>query len=193
MFHVRYHILIILALTSASVAFVARPTTHNKNAYHFRAKSPNSVLHGSLSGLFGFTQTPSDIDPLYNRHSASDWLYNVRSFPQSKVLREIRNPVLAAAWWGFAVSVVHKICAISNSRCLNVLAAHMSIPGTAHSFLVSALGLLLVFRTNSAYQRFNVSRKIPRTKRILRYCAGEKNIAKVCCDSYFIFNYKLYA
>jgi predicted membrane chloride channel (bestrophin family) len=96
-------------------------------------------------------------DPLNNRHSASDWLYNVRSFPQSKVLREIRNPVLTVAAWSLVVSVVHRVCQSSQCAVLQAAASHMSIPGTAHSFLVSALGLLLVFRTNSAYQRFNVS------------------------------------
>lgn len=96
-------------------------------------------------------------DLLDHRHSASDWLYNIKSFPQSKVLREIRNPVLAVAGWSFAVSLVYRLFQKSGSAVLNTAASHMSIPGTAHSFLVSALGLLLVFRTNSAYQRFNVS------------------------------------
>jgi predicted membrane chloride channel (bestrophin family) len=36
----------------------------------------------------------------------------------------------------------------------------MCISGKPHSFLVSSLGLLLVFRTNSAYQRFAEGRKI---------------------------------
>jgi predicted membrane chloride channel (bestrophin family) len=36
----------------------------------------------------------------------------------------------------------------------------LSIPPVAHSFLVSSIGLLLVFRTNSAYQRFLEGRKI---------------------------------
>jgi len=112
-----------------------------------------------LNALFGTTTTTTTttVDPLYNRHAASDWFYNMRSFPQSKVLREIRNPVLSATAWSFVVSVVHRLCAMSSNAFLNSIAAHMSIPGTAHSFLVSALGLLLVFRTNSAYQRFNVS------------------------------------
>lgn len=35
-------------------------------------------------------------------------------------------------------------------------AKHMCLPTTPHSLMVSALGLLLVFRTNSAYQRFAV-------------------------------------
>lgn len=91
-----------------------------------------------------------------NRHSASDWWYNVKSINKSKVLQEVRGPVLAVGLWGFAVSAVHRVLQKSTTPLLQTIASHMSIPGTAHSFLVSALGLLLVFRTNSAYQRFYV-------------------------------------
>ena len=126
-----------------------------------RRSSSNSRQSTELQSLFGLHASaaapPLVVDPLHNRHSASDWLYNIQSFPQSKVLREIRNPVLAVTGWSFAVSVIYRLCQSSSSSLFNVLALHMSIPGTAHSFLVSALGLLLVFRTNSAYQRFNVS------------------------------------
>ena len=93
---------------------------------------------------------------LNNRHSASDWLYNIRSLPQSGVLREIRNPVLSVFAWACVISVAHRCLVRSNFGWLAALGRRISIPGTAHSYLVSALGLLLVFRTNSAYQRFNV-------------------------------------
>jgi Bestrophin, RFP-TM, chloride channel len=120
-------------------------------------RTPTSVASSSC--------TIHSDDPMNNRHSASDWLYNIRSFPQSKVLREIRNPVLAVAGWSFVVSLVYRIGMTPwATPSLRYLSQHMCIPGTAHSFLVSALGLLLVFRTNSAYQRFNVrtiSTKIP--------------------------------
>ena len=120
-------------------------------------RATTTKLH-ALFGLHAPVSPPTTAaaDPLYNRHSASDWLYNIQSFPQSKVLREIRNPVLSVTGWSFAVSVVHRLCQSSSSALLQTLAVHMNIPATAHSFLVSALGLLLVFRTNSAYQRFNV-------------------------------------
>lgn len=94
---------------------------------------------------------------LNNRHSASDWLYNVLSLPKSSVLRDIRNPVLSIAAWSGVVSVIQKILASSSSRILQGLSTNMCIGATPHSFLVSSLGLLLVFRTNSAYQRFYVS------------------------------------
>jgi len=98
-----------------------------------------------------------DLPVGYNRHSASDWLYNVRSIPQSSVLREVRSPVLTVAAWSLAVSVIQKMLSCSTAPGLQSLARKMCITGAAHSFLVSALSLLLVFRTNSSYQKFNVS------------------------------------
>lgn len=95
-----------------------------------------------------------------SRHSASDWLYNVRSIPQSGILKEIRSPVLAVAGWSFAVSAVHGLFARSSHAVLKNISVRLCIPGTPHSLLVSALGLLLVFRTNSSYQRFYEGRKI---------------------------------
>jgi hypothetical protein len=108
--------------------------------------------------LFGSNPTYADIHHINNRHSASDFLYNVLSLPQSVILREIRFPVLAVAGWSMVVSLVHRCLAMSGPAS-QAMAMKMSIPGTAHSLLVSALGLLLVFRTNSAYQRFNVSHR----------------------------------
>eukprot|EP00548_Thalassiothrix_antarctica_P014744 CAMPEP_0194178994 /NCGR_PEP_ID=MMETSP0154-20130528/12518_1 /TAXON_ID=1049557 /ORGANISM="Thalassiothrix antarctica, Strain L6-D1" /LENGTH=486 /DNA_ID=CAMNT_0038894175 /DNA_START=115 /DNA_END=1575 /DNA_ORIENTATION=+ len=95
-----------------------------------------------------------------NRYSASDWLYNVFSLPKSSVLREIKNPVLTITIWSFLVTIIQKLCSRSTVRLFKYLGKHMCIPGTAHGFLVSSLGLLLVFRTNSAYQKFNEGRKI---------------------------------
>jgi len=95
-----------------------------------------------------------------HRHSAKDWMYNVRSLPQSSVLRDIRNPVVTIAAWSAFVSVIHKVLATSSTAALRKIAENMCIGSTPHNFLVSSLGLLLVFRTNSAYQRFTEGRKI---------------------------------
>ena len=98
---------------------------------------------------------------LNNRHSASDWLYNVRSLPHSEVLQEIRNPVVSVFGWACFVSLVQRLMLHSKANLIRTLATKMCIPGAAHSFLMSSLGLLLVFRTNSAYQRFNVRVRVP--------------------------------
>eukprot|EP00538_Stauroneis_constricta_P000560 CAMPEP_0119551158 /NCGR_PEP_ID=MMETSP1352-20130426/4489_1 /TAXON_ID=265584 /ORGANISM="Stauroneis constricta, Strain CCMP1120" /LENGTH=556 /DNA_ID=CAMNT_0007597167 /DNA_START=63 /DNA_END=1733 /DNA_ORIENTATION=- len=92
-----------------------------------------------------------------NHHAARDWWYNLKSLPQSSVLREIRHPVSCMAAWGTAVSIMHRVFTSTGKAAL---AQQMTIPHAAHAFLVSMLSLLLVFRTNSAYQRFQEGRKI---------------------------------
>jgi predicted membrane chloride channel (bestrophin family) len=130
------------------------------NQHRIESRSFRNPPKGTAVTQRNADAAPFIPDPMNNRHSASDWLYNVRSLPESKVLREIRNPVLSVFVWSLCVSTLHALCARSSLQLLRTIAKHMCIPGTAHSFLVSALGLLLVFRTNSAYQRFNEGRKI---------------------------------
>ena len=91
-----------------------------------------------------------------HRHSSADWLYNIRSIPSSTILKEVRHPVLAVFAWSTIVTIAHRALLRSASSATRTLASGLHMSGVAHSFLVSALGLLLVFRTNSAYQRFQV-------------------------------------
>lgn len=122
-------------------------------------------LHVSASHLFGGTGTATAGDgqpylPQVNhRHSARDWIHNVASLPHSSILRDIREPVLAVVAWSTVVSAVHRLLMASTNPVWAGLGANLQVGPTAHSFLVSSLGLLLVFRTNSAYQRFAVSTK----------------------------------
>ena len=95
-------------------------------------------------------------DSSSNHQSAEDWLHNVASLPNSTVLRDIRKPVLTVTAWSSVVSIMFK-CLMNGSRTMQYIASCMDIGTQFHSFLVSSLGLLLVFRTNSAYQRFVVS------------------------------------
>ena len=89
-----------------------------------------------------------------DRHSSSDWLYNFRTITNSSILKEIRRPVITLTVWGMFVSAIHMILKLNHHH---QLASCMTIPSSVHNFVVSSLGLLLVFRTNSAYQRFLVS------------------------------------
>jgi len=126
-------------------------------------------LHVSASHLFGGTGTATAGDgqpylPQVNhRHSARDWIHNVASLPHSSILRDIREPVLAVVAWSTVVSAVHRLLVASTNPVWAGLGANLQVGPTAHSFLVSSLGLLLVFRTNSAYQRFAVSTKYSTT------------------------------
>ncbi len=81
------------------------------------------------------------------RYSSSDWLSNVLSLPRSVLLRRIS---------------FHLISTIVSSACLVSLHAAGKVPAInplPHVLLGSFLGLLLVFRTNSAYDRFWEGRK----------------------------------
>jgi hypothetical protein len=98
-------------------------------------------------------ENANDSGIINNRHSANDWLYNLQTIPKSSVLREIKHPVLTLTGWATLVGVLHKMLLWSGR---SNFASNLCIPPAAHGFLVSSLGLLLVFRTNSAYQRFLV-------------------------------------
>ena len=95
-------------------------------------------------------------DPNDHRYAAADWLHNICSIRRSTILRDIREPMLTIFFWSALVSIVYQILKIHAPA----KARYMCISSTPHSFLVSALGLLLVFRTNSAYQRFAEGRAI---------------------------------
>lgn len=103
--------------------------------------------------------TPTDMytgDPNDHRYSASDWWANVKSLPRSTILRAIQGPVITVMVWSLLVSILHGLLRRFAPSVQHV----MCISSKPHSFLVSALGLLLVFRTNSAYQRFAEGRSI---------------------------------
>jgi hypothetical protein len=149
------------ALTQGTVSFAP-----GGGAFTTRKVSQKRILKSSLSltasnlfaSPFPSQRSVSHDDPLVNnRYSASDWLHNVFTLPRSSVLKDIRNPVVTIAVWSTLVSVIHRLISKSSNKILQKFAGDMCIGGAPHSFLVSSLGLLLVFRTNSAYQRFNVS------------------------------------
>ena len=95
--------------------------------------------------------------PRSDRYASRDWLHNTINLPNSRILREIMFPVTFMTIWGTLIGFVHKkLLAMGKTQ----MAANMCIPPNPHSLMVSALGLLLVFRTNSAYQRFAEGRKI---------------------------------
>lgn len=96
-------------------------------------------------------------DPNDHRYAASDWLQIMRSIHKSTILKAIRGPVMTIVGWSTLISLVYKIALFKEWFAF---ASRLTLSSRPHSFLVSALGLLLVFRTNSAYQRFAEGRKI---------------------------------
>jgi len=115
---------------------------------------PASHRHRAPSAQF----TPATEFEVTNvRYAARDWLKTMSSLPKSVVLKRIRSPLR------FNLAVTGVVCALhsyikSNPLCW--LATLLpSLPSVPHSLLGSALGLLLVFRTNAAYDRFYEARK----------------------------------
>jgi predicted membrane chloride channel (bestrophin family) len=105
------------------------------------------------------------------RVTANDWKHNMGNLFASTILRDVRDPVLCVFVWATTWSAIYKVLskvAMGSISCKSdafVAAAgwftrHASLPSLPHSMMVSAMSLLLVFRTNSAYQRFVEGRKI---------------------------------
>lgn len=95
-----------------------------------------------------------------HRYSASDWWQIIKSLPSSSILRTTRGPVLAVMAWSSFLLAVHSVLCLTGyswvAKALND-ALPSSLP---HSATVNAIGLLLVFKTTSAYQKFDEGRHI---------------------------------
>lgn len=82
------------------------------------------------------------------RYASADWLICMRSLPSSRILARTRSSILAFSGWAaicFAVTRIFR---------LNYL-----LPAAVSTVLGPTLSLLLVFRTNSSYERFIETRK----------------------------------
>jgi len=92
------------------------------------------------------------------RYGAGDWLHSMQSLPNSGILSEIKGPVGWITAWSTLVSILHKVCYTGKfGDVTSQIASNLCVGSAPHSLIASSLGLLLVFRTNSAYQRFKAS------------------------------------
>jgi putative membrane protein len=80
----------------------------------------------------------------YDPHRWGDHLFDVKG----SLIPEITLRVLSCVIWAAAVVLIHRSI------------GHIDIPATVHTLLGVALGLLLVFRTNSSYNRFWEGRQL---------------------------------
>jgi len=132
-------------------------------------------------------RTPRIREP--GRISAGDWRDNVINLPNSTILRDVRDPITWLFIWSTSYSIVYECltrlvisvtkgvdCTVAGRwwwwggsttitepgwvHVANWVSRSMCLPTLTHSMMVSAMSLLLVFRTNSAYQRFAEGRKI---------------------------------
>lgn len=82
------------------------------------------------------------------RYTTQDWLENITSWPHSLILHRIKVNLIVFTLWTAFLTWFYK------SRAIKFL-----FPATIHSIAGSTLSLLLVFRTNSSYDRFWEGRK----------------------------------
>ena len=109
--------------------------------------------------------------------SANDWKHNIANIPTSSILRNVKYPVKDVFVWATSWSILHKMLQkysfsdsaatigrgmfkVKGTTAADWFVRHMQLPAIQHTIMVSAMSLLLVFRTNSAYQRFAEGRKI---------------------------------
>lgn len=85
------------------------------------------------------------------RYSTRDWVDCIRTLPSSRILARTKWNILCFMGWTTFVTILFKVVAKQMVR--------FQIPPTVHSVLGPALSLLLVFRTNSSYDRFWEGRK----------------------------------
>lgn len=120
-------------------------------------KNPRSSSNNNNRGR----QTQQQEDPNADqRYQASDWWQIIRSLPRSSILRTTRGPVLAVMVWSGFLSALHSGLSYAGYPAV-AQTLTCAIPSTLpHAATVTALGLLLVFRTTSAYQKFDEGRHI---------------------------------
>mmetsp|Transcript_21300 Transcript_21300/g.29772 ORF Transcript_21300/g.29772 Transcript_21300/m.29772 type:complete len:592 (+) Transcript_21300:137-1912(+) len=111
------------------------------------------------------------------RYSSNDWLYILRAMPRSRTLAGIKRVITVHVVWSLALAIFHSVV--------------FELPAFASPALVTpALGLLLVFRTNAAYNRFWEGCKlweqlIAKSRTLIRYAsmyerhAGKERVRRI--------------
>lgn len=115
--------------------------------------------------------TPNPLIPA-ERYTSADWLKCLLSLPFSFALRRVSSHILANTIFSIAIWILYGVY----PKTVQYLIAGLST--TPHMLLGSALGLLLVFRTNTAYDRFWEARKlwgslISRTREVILLSAAD--------------------
>ena len=130
------------------------PTTLNTSKYNHRRSSLQNI--GTPKNR---RSDPDDPNAEY-RYSASDWWQIIRSTFRSSILKSTRGPIIAIMVWSYCLTAFYSLCNWTGYTKIAQSIANF-IPSTIpHAATVSALGLLLVFRTTSAYQKFDEGRLI---------------------------------
>lgn len=140
-------------------------------------------LQGSGRGVHTRAESSRQTRIRARRYTSVDWVANLRGLGSSNLLRRILGPVMCTT----SVAVVVYLA----SALLMPQGKFLHASTTGHALLVSALGLLLVFRTNTAYSRFwegrqiwqqilDLGRNLARTAILWREEMGSQTSAHIC-------------
>lgn len=122
-----------------------------KNRNELRSTSPIScsrlrLVHDEVMYRPGLNE--DTFIPQAERYSTKDWLHNLMTIRSSALLKRIKGVLIVNTVWSILIYGINKFIGFNS-------------PGSkAHGLLGGALGLLLVFRTNTAYNRYWEGRKI---------------------------------
>ncbi len=128
-------------------------TTKEELRGEVAADDVEEETEGSSFGLDLEMRRPGGFAPVVDasgKTQSKDWLHCLSTWPQSYVLRRIANPLASIVVWSSLVAAWYAV--------FNPVAKPL---GTGmHTLVGGALSLLLVFRTNTAYNRFWDGRSI---------------------------------
>lgn len=120
---------------------------------HLIAKSKLALTSSPTSNHISHPRFPSKsalamaiIGPV--RYNTNDWIDCLWTWPTSRILRRTLPHISFFTLWTTFLTIIYHSKKIT-----------WSLPSTIHSILGSVLSLLLVFRTNSSYDRFWEGRK----------------------------------
>ena len=107
------------------------------------------------------------------RYSSGDWLKSLLKLPRSFTLRRISSHLIANTLFAVLVYIIYVVWPETTKALLKGM---IPAPGP-HLMLSGALGLLLVFRTNTAYDRYWEGRRLwgflySRTRDLARLAHG---------------------
>jgi predicted membrane chloride channel (bestrophin family) len=104
-----------------------------------------------------FRRTVFDKQDWKRHRSSNRYIQELMNMPSSLVLRGLSVQAFGVAAWALAI-ITYNFLVKKNPLRMRVLPPMLSIPGLPLSLLCPSLGLLLVFRTNKAYERWREGR-----------------------------------
>lgn len=122
----------------------------------------------------------------YDPHDWNSHLLDI----EGSMIREITARVLSCVGWSFGVVVAHKM--------ISWMGGSLAVSELGHALIGTALGLLLVFRTNSSYDRFWEGRKqwgsiVNETRNLARaassFISGDPELVKRLIQWSIVFPY----